>query len=84
MVYHVSRKGLNMNTEPEGITAEDVLNIVRAHRNHVSSFAATCEARADRYGDHAHWVRARELGARVRDLDLLIRTIERALEEART
>jgi hypothetical protein len=60
-----------------------VLNMVRVHRNHIASRAAMQEARGDRYGDHDAWTKARELGQQLRDLDALIRDIERAIEERR-
>jgi hypothetical protein len=65
------------------MTATDVLNMVRVHRDHVATRAATAEARGDRYGDHDAWTKARELGQQLRDLDALIRDIERAIEERR-
>ena len=54
------------------MNATDVLNMVRAHRDHVASRAATQEALGDRYGDHDAWVKARDLSVQVRDLDVLV------------
>ena len=65
------------------MNAIDVLNMVRTHRDHVASKAATWEVRGDRYGDHDAWMKARQLNAQVRELDALVRDIERAIEEAR-
>lgn len=64
------------------MTATNVLNMVRVHRDHVASKAATWESRGDRYGDHDAWMKARHLNAQVRDLDALVREIERAIAEA--
>ena len=63
------------------MTATDVLNMVRVHRDHIASKAATWETRGDRYGDHDAWMKARSLNAQVRELDALVRDIERAIEE---
>lgn len=71
------------------MTPTDVLNMVRVHRDHVASKAATWEARGDRYGDHdarwltkTTWMKARSLNAQVRELDALVREIERAIAES--
>lgn len=61
------------------MNATDVLNMVRVHRDHVASRAATQEALGDRYGDHDAWVKARDLSVQVRDLDVLVANIERAI-----
>lgn len=65
------------------MTAIDVLNMVRVHRDHVSARASTQEVRGDRYGDHDAWMKARSLNAQVRELDALVRDIEQAIEDSR-
>ena len=62
------------------MNAIDVLNMVRVHRDHVAARASTQEARGDRYGDHDAWSKARELNGQVRELDALVRDIERSIE----